>query len=191
MSTTPADAPITAEEAKSALKDIEKTENRAAASQHARFAAPQLMLWGVIWAIGYSVNDLAVDYSWVWSILILAGIAASFLLNRSARASRVTGFNWRYMVSFATIFAFIFALFSIMQPRDYNQVGAFFPLVIGLYYTFIGVWTKGGWRMLPLGLALMALTVGGYWLLPEHFLLWMAAVGGGGLILGGLWLRSV
>jgi hypothetical protein len=191
VSITPAEAPITADEAKNALKDIEQTENRAAASQHGRFAAPHLLIWGVIWAIGYTVNDFAPGFSWVWSPLVLAGMVASFLFDRQEAAGRVKGFNWRYLVSAATIFVFIFALFAIMRPRDYNQIGAFFPLVIGLYYTFLGIWTKGGWRMIPLGLALMALTLGGYWLLPEHFLLWMAAVGGGGLMLGGLWLRSV
>ena len=191
MSMTPAEAPITASEAKSALKDIERTENRAAASQHARFAAPHLIVWGVIWAIGYTASDLAPQQQWIWSVLILGGAAASFLFDRGENAGRVKGFNWRYLISFATVFVFIFALFTVMRPRDVNQIGAFFPLVIGLYYTFIGTWTKGGWRMLPLGLALMALTLGGYFLLPEHFLLWMAAVGGGGLILGGLWLRSV
>jgi hypothetical protein len=191
VSIAPHDAPITADEAKSALKDIEKTENRAAASQHARFAAPHLIIWGVLWAIGYTVNDLAPGYSWIWSLITIVGVASSFLVDKREAAGRVKGFNWRYLVSAAAIFVFIFALFAVMRPRDYNQVGAFFPLVIGLYYTFIGVWTKGGWRMLPLGLALMALTIGGYYFLPEHFLLWMAAVGGGGLILGGLWLRSV
>jgi hypothetical protein len=191
LSITPTTAPVTAAEAKNALKDIEQTENRAAASRHGRFAAPHLIVWGVAWAIGYTANDLAPQYPWVWTVVVLGGIAGSFLFDRKEAAGRVKGFGWRYLVSFATVFVFIYALFVIMQPHDYNQVGAFFPLVIGLYYTFIGVWTKGGWRMLPLGLALMALTLGGYYFLPEHFLLWMAAVGGGGLILGGLWLRSV
>ena len=56
-------------------------------------------------------------------------------------------------------------------------------------FSNIGLWTRG-WRMLPLGLALIALTTLGYFMLPNHFLYWMAGVGGGGLILGGLWLRS-
>ena len=35
------------------------------------------------------------------------------------------------------------------------------------------------------------LTLIGFFYLPVYFGLWMAVVGGGGLILGGLWLRSV
>ncbi|HVB86508.1 MAG TPA: hypothetical protein VNK23_07585 [Candidatus Dormibacteraeota bacterium] len=46
-------------------------------------------------------------------------------------------------------------------------------------------------RMAILGFAVGALTAGGYFSLPQYFLLWMAGVGGGALILGGLWLRKV
>ena len=78
---------------------------------------------------------------------------------------------------------------SIVRPLDYGQVSAIFPLVVGIFYSLIGIWTKG-WRMLPLGLAIIGLTTFGYFVLPEQFLYWMAAVGGGGLILGGLWMRT-
>ena len=177
-------------EAQSALKDIEKTENRAAASQHGRMAAPHLIIWGVIWAIGYLIGAIRPGISWIWIPLIIGGVIGSYIQDRRVSAGKVSGFSWRYGASFAVIFVFIFALMAIMRPTEVNQIGAFYPLVIGLYYTFAGIWTKG-WRMLPLGLAMMALTVTGYFFLPDYFLYWMAAVGGGGLILGGLWMRSV
>lgn len=181
---------LSAAEAQSTLKDIEKTENRAAASQQGRFAAPHLMIWGVVWAIGYLVGAISPKMSWIWIPLVIGGVIASFIQDRRVSAGKVSGFGWRYGASFAVIFVFIFALMAIMRPTEMNQIGAFYPLVIGLYYAFMGIWTKG-WRMLPLGLLLMALTIGGYYFLPEYFLYWMAAVGGGGLILGGLWMRSV
>ena len=43
---------------------------------------------------------------------------------------------------------------------------------------------------MPLGLALIGLTALGYFVMPEYFRYWMAAVGGGGLIVGGLWMRN-
>lgn len=188
MSLTPA-------EAHTALKDIEKTENRAAASQHGRIAAPYLILWGVIYVIGYAAMGFAVELSWrqsswIWAPLVAAGVLGSFLLGRRKSETPAPGFAWRYGLSFIVLFVFIAAMFSILRPRESNQIGAFYPIAIGLYYCFIGIWSKGGWRMLPLGLALIALTVAGYFFLPDHFMFWMAAVGGGGLILGGLWLRS-
>lgn len=181
---------LTPSEAQSALKDIEKTENRSAASRHGRFAAPHLMIWGVVWGIGYLAGAIEPLSTWIWLPLTLVGVSASFLIDRRINKGAVKGFSWRYGASFVAITIFIVALFSVMRPREVNQIAAFYPLVIGLYYTFIGIWTKG-WRMLPLGIALMALTIVGYWFLPDYFLYWMAAVGGGGLFLGGLWMRSV
>ncbi len=67
-------------EAQSALKDIEKTENRTAASQHARVSAPYLIMWGVIWAIGYAVTAAASRLSWIWLTLIVGGTVGSVIL---------------------------------------------------------------------------------------------------------------
>jgi hypothetical protein len=177
-------------EAQSALKDIEKTENRTAASQHGRTSAPYLIMWGVIWSIGYSVTAATPQLSWIWLTLIVGGIIGSVILGMLQSRTYGRGeFGWRYFGSFVLIGVFFAVLGSIMSPLDYNQLSAFFPLVIGLFYSFIGIWTKG-WRMLPLGLALIGLTALGYFAMPQQFLYWMAAVGGGGLILGGLWMRS-
>lgn len=185
MSLTPA-------EAQSALKDIEKTENRTAASQHARASAPFLIMWGVIWAVGYSVTAAAPGLSMVWLGLIMLGVAGSFAI--SWRQSRGAGQDQqhtaRYFITFCIIGIFLAALISIVRPLDYNQVSAIFPLIIGLFYALLGIWTKG-WRMLPLGLALIGLTTFGYFAIPQSYLYWMAGVGGGGLILGGVWMRSV
>ena len=182
---------LSAAEAQSTLKDIEKTENRTAASQHGRASAPYLIMWGIIWAIGYAVTASTPQLSWIWLTLIVGGIIGSVILGvlQSCAYRRGGEFGWRYFGSFAIIGGFFAALGSIMSPLDYNQISAVFPLVIGLFYCFIGIWSKG-WRMLPLGLALIGLTTLGYFVMPQQFPYWMAAVGGGGLVLGGLWMRS-
>lgn len=182
MSLSPAEAQL-------ALKDIARTEQRSAAYQHHRHSAPFLILWGVVWLIGYAATASAPAVSWAWAPLVAVGVIGSILLARRQSGAETEAFGWRYFASFAAIAIFIYALVAIMSPITYNQMSALIPLVIGVYYAFIGLWTRG-WRMLPLGLALIALTTLGYFMLPNHFLYWMAGVGGGGLILGGLWLRS-
>lgn len=178
-------------EAQSALKDIEKTENRTAASQHGRASAPYLIMWGIIWAIGYAATASMPQLSWVWLSLIAGGIIGSVILSvlQSRTMGRGREFGWRYFASFGALGVFLFVLMSIVQPLDYDQVSAIFPLVIGVFYCFLGIWTKG-WRMLPLGLALIGLTALGYFVFHAYFIYWMAGVGGGGLIVGGLWLRT-
>ena len=70
-----------------------------------------------------------------------------------------------------------------------REAGAIAPLVVAMFYALLGVWK--GVRFLVAGAALAALTLGGMFWLPQYFLLWMAAVGGGSLVLVGLWLRKV
>jgi len=54
-------------------------------------------------------------------------------------------------------------------------------------YVLAGLWW--GTRFIVTGIALALLTLGGYFLLREDFLLWMAVVGSGALLLAGVWLR--
>ena len=53
-----------------------------------------------------------------------------------------------------------------------------------------GLWF--GRAFVAIGLGIIALTLIGYFFVAGGaFLLWMAAVNGGGLILGGLWMRRI
>lgn len=182
---------LTPDEARTALNDIAKTENRTAASRHARQAAPHLILWGVIWAIGYAVMALRPEWDAVWAVLIVAGVVGGVLIGmRQAGAEGGKGDGWRYGASLGVLGAFALGLYLVAPPQTGNQVGAFFPLLVGCCYALTGVWSKG-WRMLPLGLAIIAATVAGFIWLPQYFSLFMAVIGGGGLVLGGVWMRGV
>ena len=88
-----------------------------------------------------------------------------------------------------TAFIFIAATLAVMAPVSGRQVGAFIPLVVAASYALAGIWC--GSRFIVAGAAIAGLTLAGFFLLPAHFNLWMAAVGGGALLLAGLWLRSV
>ena len=63
------------------------------------------------------------------------------------------------------------------------------PMVVATIYAVFGIWK--GLRFLFAGIAVAALTLIGFFFLPQYFLLWMAAVGGGSLMLVGVWLRKV
>ena len=63
--------------------------------------------------------------------------------------------------------------------------GAFSAAVVAS--AFGGLWL--GLRLVVAGTVLGLLTLGGYFLLRDYFLLWMAVVGSGALLLAGVWLR--
>ena len=189
-------------QAAESLKDIAQTERRSAEAHEYAHASPQFILWGLIWMVGYAGSYLLPDYgfvrgiNWLWFGLIVIGIAGSSTLGRrryrnltpEARArSKAIGRRWG--MTRLVLYAFLIAVFAVIHPRNPAIPGAFIPLLIAAIYSVWGIWQ--GLRFLYAGIALAALTLGGWFLLSEYFLLWMAGVGGGALVLVGLWLRQV
>jgi hypothetical protein len=181
--------PLSPSEAAETLRDINLTARRSANVYGYQAAAPHLILWGIIWAIGYTGSYVRPGWSSIWIFLVIAGLIGSFWIGIRMKPTGA-GYDWRFGATALAVFLFIFVLFAIMPPQSDGQAGAFFPILVALFYSLVGIWTRG-MRMLLTGIALAALTVFGFFILKQYFLLWMAAVGGGGLILGGFWLRSV
>lgn len=182
--------PLSPAEAQDALRDISRAERTSAAAYGYRHASPHLFLWGLIWVIGYGASYVRPQWAEIWPVLALIGAAGSFWIGGKTKPAARPGFDWRYAATALAIFGFIGALFAVMPPRDPMQLAAFFPILVALFYALMGIWTRGV-RMLVAGIVIAALTLGGYFFLPQYFMLWMAVVGGGALILGGFWLRSV
>ncbi|HEY5048040.1 MAG TPA: hypothetical protein VII49_08490 [Rhizomicrobium sp.] len=182
--------PMTTNEAAETLRDITRTERRSASAYGYGEASPHLILWGLVWAVGYTFAWLRPQWNWTWLALAVLGSLGSFWIGARARAGKRAGYDWRFGATFAAVFLFIAALFAVMPPHTNNQAGAFFPILVALGYALVGIWARG-WRMTLLGAAVAALTLFGFFALPAQFAPWMAVVGGGGLILGGFWLRSV
>ena len=183
---------LSSKEAAETLSDVERAGRRSAQAFGYRKASPHLILWGLVWLLGYSATDLRPDdANLIWPALVAAGCAISFLVgykNRPAKAtSNING--WRMLGLVAIVFVFFGATFTIFGPVSGRQIGVFAPLLVGAIYAGVGLWL--GLRFVVTGLAITALTLGGYFYLPEHFLLWMAFVAGGGLILAGVWFRTV
>jgi hypothetical protein len=182
--------PLSNNEAAETLRDISRTERRSASAYGYSTSSPHLILWGVIWAIGYGIDALHPQWSVAWLSLVVLGSLGSFWIGWRTKPASATQADWRYAATFIAVALFISALFAVLPPHTNVQMGAFFPILVSLFYALIGIWTKGR-RMIVLGITLAALTLFGFYELPAQFALWMAAVGGGGLILGGIWLRTV
>ncbi len=188
---------ISSEQAAAALRDIETTETYSRTLRTYQNASPHLFLWGVVWVVGYTVTGLT-PYAWlVWPLLVVAGMVADYLLHRAQRAdlSETAQARWRLMErrnaqSSVVVVLFWIGVYAVMQPHTLNQYSAFPAILMGVIYASIGVWASLP-RYFWLGIGVSLLTLTGYFFLAPWFPLWMAAVGGGGLMLGGLWMRKV
>lgn len=184
---------ISRNEAASALADIESTAGRGRVLTGYRISGPIMMSWGLVWALGYSAMGLLPSEQWglTWMVLDVIGIAATILFSRRgairAGASPKVGYGWKITMGVFVILAFVSATYSLFHPS--LEAAMVYPgLITGLIYAGIGIVFAP--RYLLVGLAIAVASLVGYYAFQPWLAFWMAAVGGGGLFLSGLWLRK-
>ena len=148
-----------------------------------------LILWGALVFVANIASFLWPRYAgYVWIAANASGIAGSFAVSAFAgRRAGLARFDLRAAAAFLLFFAFGI-LWSIglghFAPR---QLGVFWPTYFMMVYTIAGLWV--GAAFVAIGLGITVLTLIGYYFVGDAFDLWMALVNGGGLVLGGLWMR--
>ncbi len=170
-----------------ALNLVSATESRAREQRFYRFSSPHLVLWGVIWVIGYTGSGLLPvrDINYLWLPLIAAGIVVGGFFRRKDIMPHAATKAWLMMLP-ALVFYIVTLI--VMQPQQLAQFMIFPVLCVAVAYAYMGIFAGMGY--LWIGTALAVLGLGGYFFLPSILPFWLAAVGGGGLIASGLWLRS-
>jgi hypothetical protein len=180
---------ISSEQAQQTLRDLESVGRRSGELYRYSRVAPMLMLWGVIWFVGFAASAyFPARTNWIWLVLDAIGIGGSIVLGRRGRddaASRQS--SWRWLAAIGSVMGLYAALLFLFQPATLNQSAATIALIIAFCYVIYGIWA--GVRVLITGIALAALTLFGYVELAAHFELWMAVVCGGALVLAGFWMR--
>jgi hypothetical protein len=179
---------IESQEAAAALSDINDIARRVRQSRIYNLASLMLILWGALTFAGYLVTYLSPrNAGYAWPAVYVAGIAGSFAISGVGYArTRIRTFDVRMLVAFLLFIAFgVFCSWlGHFTPR---QLATFWPVYFMLVYTIAGLWV--GQAFVAIGLGITALTLIGYFFIGDAFDLWMAFVNGGGLILGGLWMR--
>jgi hypothetical protein len=190
---------LSGSEAASALAEIENVQRRTNVAAGYSLASPHLITWGLVWLVGYTACGLLPVERWssAWLPLIAIGTSASILFGvRAGARSRTprTGPSWKSILVRSvggamalTVCLSCIALF--LQPASPNADLVLPAFVLGLVYALVGLVTLP--RYFWIGAAVFASTMAGYWLTRPFLPFWIAVAGGGGLILGGLWLRKV
>ena len=190
---------VTRDEAAKALDEIGRAGSRMTRLSIYADIAPMLVLWGLIWLAANLVTEFRPEFSgraWLAGEVIGTPLTL-YLVIRHARRSgariRQAGGDPkaagnRIGLLGAIVFCFITSMSVVVAPLNQRQTDAFISLFFAFGYAMGGVW--GGWRLVAIGAATAAAILFGYFGLQEHFYLWMAVVGGGALIAGGLWLRA-
>ena len=176
-------------QASSALADVTDIARRVRQSMFYRHASSMLILWGALTFMGYAAAFAMPSVAGTsWVVLVAAGIAGSIatgIANR--RHAGVNNFDARTSAAFLLFIAFGFIWSVGVAQFTPRQIGAFWASYFMLAYTLAGLWL--GRAFVAIGLGVTALTLVGYVFAGPWFNLWMAVVYGGGLLLGGFWMR--
>jgi FtsH-binding integral membrane protein len=179
---------IDPKEAASALSDIDAIVGRVRQSRIYDLASLMLIMWGVLVFAGYLATWLSPRNAfYAWAAVYIVGIAGSIAISGSNRLrSGVRTLDYRMLVAFLlfVVFGMFCCWLGHFGPR---QLGTFWPIYFMLVYTIAGLWV--GQAFVAIGASIITLTLIGYFFVGDAFDLWMAVVNGGGLILGGLWMR--
>ena len=183
-------SPTEAEEALAAIQSVMQKTRRVISSSGAYIF---LIVWGTVWLLGFLNSQFLPNETanYVWMVLdILGGIVSAVLgirMNRGVRSTAPITNGKRIAFFWLLLFLFCVAAIAVAQPVEGKQIAMFIILFVtvgwmamGLLLSFASIW----W-----GLAITILALVSYFLLPGVFYLLMAIVGGGGMIILGLYIR--
>ena len=181
---------IDGKEASAALADIDDIVQRVRQSRIYSLSSLLMIWWGALVFAGNIATWLWLRHGgYIWIAVNTVGILGSLVI--SAYGYSVTGdrnFNARMLVAYLLFFVFGYLFANVLGHFTPRQLGTFWPIYFMLFYTIAGLWF--GYAFIVIGLGITALTLIGYFFIDgAAFLPWMAFVNGGGLILGGLWMR--
>lgn len=180
---------IDSKQAASALSDISEIARRVRQSTIYDLASLMLIMWGALVFAGNTASFLWPRYAgYVWIAVHATGVAGSFAVSAFGQTrTGIRSFDTRMLAALLLYFAFGYFCTGGLGHFTPRAMGTFWPIYFMLVYTIAGLWV--GPAFVAIGLGVTALTLVGYFFSGNWFDLWMAVANGGGLMLGGLWMR--
>jgi hypothetical protein len=181
---------IESKEASQALSDIDDVVKRLRQSRIFDRASLIAMACGVLVAAGNVANFIVPRYGggiWLAVNALNVAVVAVISLADYPRTGLRT-FDFRVLAAFLLFFAFGLLATVVLGHFGPRELGTFWPIYFMLFYCLAGLWF--GSAFIAIGLSITALTLIGYYFVGgAAFLLYMAAVNGGGLVVSGLRMR--
>jgi hypothetical protein len=177
-------------EARKALADIDDIVQRVRQSRIYDLASQIMIMWGILVLAGNLVNWLVPrEGGTIWiSVNSLGVVGTAVLTTFDHRRTGLHAFDLRIFAAFVLYFAFGLLCSSVLGHFGWREMATFWPVYAMLFYVLAGLWF--GRAFVAVGLGIIVLTLIGYFFVTGNaFLLWMAIANGGGLIVGGLWMR--
>jgi hypothetical protein len=179
-------------EAAQALNDIEQIVQRVRQSRIYDISSQIMIAAGVLVLAGNIATFVTPPHaSFIWiAVNVLTVASVAVLSTMGPRMSGVQTFDFRVLAAFLLFYGFGVLCCVVLGHFGPREMGAFWTIYFMLFYCLAGLWF--GRAFIAMGLSIVVLTLIGYVFVEgSAFLLWMAVVNGGGLILSGLWMRRI
>lgn len=185
---------LSKEDAAAALNEIGAASVHMRRLRYYRDSAPIFMMWGGVLFLANLMMDINWRWvAWTWLPVFPALVCTIWFGRRQRRLnpSKLTAEERAALPNFTIIalgsFLPFIAVLNIVWPLNYREINAVYSLFFSGAYMVAGAWL--GWRVVLIGVVFATGTLAGFYLLKDHYFLWMAFVSGGALLGGGLWLR--
>ena len=168
---------ISPSEAEKTLASIRETEDQMRKALNASAGGYQMLSWGVVMLIGYTLNQYAEQLSTAvvagtW--IVLSVIANIVSVASSARMAKKfhspLGARIGAMFPIFILYGAIGAFF--VHPASPREINLLVYLLVMLWLAMMGLWVK--LSMLWISLIFTGLMLFGYVVLPDYFFLWLA-----------------
>jgi hypothetical protein len=188
--------PPSQHEALASLTEIQQVTAQTRQTLAQGMASPILMLWGVVWILGFVITQFFPEQAGVaWMGLDAAGVFGSCWMGTRHRdrvlkregGGRVLA-AWLVLILYMGIWNVLMLPSGTLNGWQAGvRMGAFNVTIPMCGYVIMGLWM--GRFFIWLGAGITVLTLVGYYALPHYFFLWTAVTGGGALLGTGWYLR--
>ncbi len=153
---------------------------------------PWLILWGIIYLLGYT--SVYFFGQFVWIVLITVGGLLSIIIptiqkirkrtvnRRAPSLIKKIGMQCLILVISGGL---IFKV--LVTHRDWTIVNAYWPFLIGVIYMVAGVHI--GWDMILIGFWIALVSIISIFIPPQYQSVWLGITAGGGLLFTGILFR--
>jgi hypothetical protein len=184
---------IDPESAVLSLSEVERVEKRTRDAFYYAGSSLYLILWGLLTALGNLLSQFWPGSAGrVWHVILPVGLLLCFAIGYGQRAAgrqNQTALRILWALAVLSLYKTLWEHFLGLGSLDPRQLCAIESSFYMMGFVLAGIWV--GRFFMICGATVTALIVAGYLWSGPWFNLFLAVVEGGGMILGGLYVRRI
>ena len=178
-------------EAAADLQAVQLTMDRTRQAIAHSGAGYYMIIWGIDWLVGFSGSQFLQPETTglVWTAAHVVAAVACLVASLAFRNTKTerAGQRPRLGLFWGALFAYCIVWMWLLRPQTESEATLFIATIAMFGYVVMGLWLSSR-LFAAVGIAVTVLAVAAHLLVPAHFSLVMALLGGGTLIGSGTYV---